>query len=371
MRDVYIILALVLLGAACGKNPVFPSGVVSGPHPTASFTMSPDPSNAQEIHFTSTSANAQSYYWQFGDGTTSTDSLPVHTYAVAATYTIILVTRSAAGYSATDTVRTLVAAPATASFTTYTFEQEVQFSNASTAVDSVHWNYGDNSPVSDTLSPWHLYATPGTYTVTLTVYGLAGNVATSVQKISVANNNLMQGGYFEAGEASSWFQWNNQNMNPPVFGFTGGGPTGGIGGSLRFPSFSGSAGFNELIYQPVQVVAGKQYQMSALVKLPAGVQDYLQFYISVDTTTWIEPTETFMSLNAWHGWGTTSQTVSVDGNINQLVNQYGDYGFGCTTGGIYTAPITGTVYIGIQAGCYAGNSNGDFLIDNMSFVELP
>jgi len=263
-----------------------------------------------------------------------------------------------------------LAAPATASFTTANFNLQTAFVNTSTATDSVGWDFGDNTAAVSALSPVHSYAAAGTYTVTLTVHGLAGNTVTSTQSITVSNNNLLKGGTFETGDNQFWTEWASQKNNPPQYGFTTNSPTGSIGGCLRFPSFSNGAGFNELIYQPVQVTAGKQYQLSALVKLPAGKQDYLQLYITTDPNTWVEPNQTFLSLNAWHGWGTTALTVAVDGNIAQLVPQYGSYGFGGTTSGVYTATTTGAIYIGIQAGCYAGASNGDFLLDNMSFVQL-
>jgi PKD repeat protein len=43
-----------------------------------------------EVSFTNTSLDALSYEWDFGDGMGSTDENPVHTYAAANTYTVIL-----------------------------------------------------------------------------------------------------------------------------------------------------------------------------------------------------------------------------------------------------------------------------------------
>jgi hypothetical protein len=42
------------------------------------------------LQFTNTSVLADSYLWDFGDGTTSTDFAPVHTYALPGTYTVSL-----------------------------------------------------------------------------------------------------------------------------------------------------------------------------------------------------------------------------------------------------------------------------------------
>ena len=60
-------------------------------NPDANFSVSgyeiaaPSP-----ITFINTSVNATSYFWNFGDGTTSTSSNPVHTYNVGGTYLLKL-----------------------------------------------------------------------------------------------------------------------------------------------------------------------------------------------------------------------------------------------------------------------------------------
>lgn len=53
--------------------------------------------------FNNTSVNALSYLWDFGDGTTSTESNPVHSYSSPGTYTVIL-TASSACTTANDTL---------------------------------------------------------------------------------------------------------------------------------------------------------------------------------------------------------------------------------------------------------------------------
>ena len=44
----------------------------------------------EEIQFTNCSLNANSYYWDFGDGTTSTEASPIHIYDAPGNYTITL-----------------------------------------------------------------------------------------------------------------------------------------------------------------------------------------------------------------------------------------------------------------------------------------
>jgi PKD repeat protein len=61
---------------------------------TADFTATPT-SNCTapvDVTFTNTSANGQTYLWDFGDGSTSTAADPVHTYAALGSYTVVLTT---------------------------------------------------------------------------------------------------------------------------------------------------------------------------------------------------------------------------------------------------------------------------------------
>ncbi|HIP37035.1 MAG TPA: PKD domain-containing protein [Crocinitomix sp.] len=62
--------------------------------PTADFTFVP---NGLDVSFTNTSSNGVTYTWDFGDGSTSTDMNPTHTYAQNGLYTVTLIATSANG----------------------------------------------------------------------------------------------------------------------------------------------------------------------------------------------------------------------------------------------------------------------------------
>lgn len=57
--------------------------------PRASVTYSVTP--PYTVSFTNSSQYAENYYWDFGDGTTSTDMNPVHTYVDSGTYIVTLI----------------------------------------------------------------------------------------------------------------------------------------------------------------------------------------------------------------------------------------------------------------------------------------
>ena len=67
---------------------------VSGAMPVSSYTYS---ANQLAYTFTSTSTGATSYFWNFGDGNTSTLQNPTHTYATSGTYTVTLIVYNTCG----------------------------------------------------------------------------------------------------------------------------------------------------------------------------------------------------------------------------------------------------------------------------------
>ena len=89
-------LGLTLLGGlvmtGCKKDePEDPADVV------ATFQYEISAENWAEVAFTNYSQNASSYAWDFGDGNTSTDENPTHTYAAGGTYEVTLTATGAAG----------------------------------------------------------------------------------------------------------------------------------------------------------------------------------------------------------------------------------------------------------------------------------
>lgn len=116
-----------------------------------------------------------SYLWNFGDGNTSTQEVPVHTYTQSGTYTIILTVTSAANCLNSDSTQIAVNVRprAMADFEMNDsdlsiFDPEAQFINTSSNASSANWDFGDGT-TSNIYSPNHTYATIGTYSVTLIV----------------------------------------------------------------------------------------------------------------------------------------------------------------------------------------------------------
>jgi PKD repeat protein len=146
-----------------------------GPVPlTADFTASPRQGDPPlEVTFTDHSTGTPtSWSWDFGDGMTSTERNPVHTYTEPGRYSVTLTVANATGTN-TTTKTDLVAvasvvADFTASPTTGPAPLAVTFTDTSTGAPGAwSWDFGDGS-TSTEQRPVHTYTAPGVYTVSLT-----------------------------------------------------------------------------------------------------------------------------------------------------------------------------------------------------------
>ncbi len=80
------LFVVMFLGSSCTKEP------------TAGFKMSKTVAYInEEIQFTNESVDAYSYEWDFGDGNTSTEENPTHSYKVGGTYKVTLTAYSKNG----------------------------------------------------------------------------------------------------------------------------------------------------------------------------------------------------------------------------------------------------------------------------------
>ncbi|MCB0397370.1 MAG: PKD domain-containing protein [Flavobacteriales bacterium] len=133
--------------------------------------------------------NITTWFWDFGDGNTSNLQNPTHTYAASGTYTVCLtiVGVAADGTECRDqicidvTVKDCGGEPC-AVFPRFQFSdsyltaQFLDFSAAGpgTNITTWFWNFGDGN-TSNLQSPSHTYAASGTYTVCLTIVGVAAD----------------------------------------------------------------------------------------------------------------------------------------------------------------------------------------------------
>ncbi|AKB32995.1 cell surface protein [Methanosarcina siciliae HI350] len=165
--------------------------------PEANFSADPTTGTAPlSVQFTDESTNTPtSWTWDFGEGDTSNEQNPTHTYETIGTYTVKLIATNYGGSNFTIktdyiTVTSDVSAPI-ASFTMDSNSGRVpftvQFTDTSNgSVSSWKWEFGDGG-ISTEQNPIHTYVTEGSYNVTLIATGPGGsNTITSTEPVVVS-----------------------------------------------------------------------------------------------------------------------------------------------------------------------------------------
>ena len=136
----------------------------------------------------STSGQADGWTWDFGDGETSDEQNPVHTYDSDGSYTVTLtvynpVQRDAQRKTDLISVGSVPVPGFTQSPESGPAPLAVQFTDESSGTPIAwHWNFGDGE-TSDEQNPDHVYQQPGIYPVNLTVANTFGNASLEKQDL--------------------------------------------------------------------------------------------------------------------------------------------------------------------------------------------
>ena len=176
-RIITISAVLSLILAGCNKEPV------------AKFAYTPASPNAgEQIFFENLSMDAESFEWNFDDGTTTGAYNPAHTFMTGGTFTVQLKAYGRRGGMDVFTREIDVySTMPTADFGIYTdlpgedgpvavetdivfTGEQVEFFNTSVDGVSYLWEFGDGY-TAELESPVYSYDEPGTYDVTLNAYG--------------------------------------------------------------------------------------------------------------------------------------------------------------------------------------------------------
>jgi PKD repeat protein len=145
--------------------------------PLAMFSYSPI---GLSIEFNNESSHAEDYSWDFGDGNTSTQSNPIHTYSVSGIYDVTLISSNICG---SDTTILSVGAGSVPLANFGLSDSEVclpaivQFSNLSSGDQNTYnWTFEGGDPnVSTAEAPMVTYNQAGVYDVSLIVTNPLGS----------------------------------------------------------------------------------------------------------------------------------------------------------------------------------------------------
>ncbi len=217
-------------------------------------------------------------------------------------------------------------------------------------VISVKWDKGTGSATLGKAIDTIALPDAGVYSIKLTAVGKGGEQKTTAQDITVATSdpiagNLVVGGKMETADAAKWTQF---TIGAGVSFAISNGKMTATGGSW------GHAG----IYQAIQVVAGKKYQVDMLVSGSGASDTWFEVYVSAtQPSAGVDYTAggNRLGLNTWNGCG----NATFSGKLTAI---------GCSgTGkGLVEFTQSGTVYLVIKTG---GNNLGTtgISMDNVEF----
>jgi len=177
-------LVVMLFFPAMSQEQVHFNGAVTGiasDSCQAAFTYIPDSLNnpPYTYHFIDQSTgNIAAWYWNFGDGASSTLQSPSHSYAEPGIYNVCLNITGADSSCYDFTCKTIVIEGPTGCEAQFAYSPEppgspdsFRFVDLSTGnISSWSWSFGDGT-ASDEQNPLHVYPGPGIYSACLTITG--------------------------------------------------------------------------------------------------------------------------------------------------------------------------------------------------------
>jgi PKD repeat protein len=185
----YSVTLTASYAGSCEATEVKAGYISIGGIPFVSF--SPDQNAGCEVpfpvNFTNNSVGtALSYSWDFGDGSTSTDASPSHTYLTNGAFVASLTATNQQGCSTTQTT-SINALVTTADFLPDVFgfctPVTVNFSDLSVSgppITDYQWDFGDGS-TSTLANPIHTYADTGRFSVSLIITNSLGCTDTLIR----------------------------------------------------------------------------------------------------------------------------------------------------------------------------------------------
>ncbi len=171
---------------------------------------------------TITSGSIVSWFWKFGDGNTSAQQNPSHTFSNDGTYNVNLIVTSSDGFKdSISKIITVYPKPiADFTFTNKCDGAAIPVNSTSTintpdVISGWNWSFGDGTTGTGNTTS-HLYATPGNYTTTLIVNSNNSCADTSIQQVAVFNNPVASFTYNDVCLGDSMYFINTSTVNPPA-----------------------------------------------------------------------------------------------------------------------------------------------------------
>ncbi len=169
----YNVRLIVTTVSGCADTLFMADAVLVGNKPNAMFSADPRKGCADTmvVFSDASNGNVTDWFWDFGDGNTSTEQNPEHIYTDTGYFTIQLIVSSNGCYDTITKLDYIYTLPPVARFKKIipcSNPYNIKFLDSSIAPQTWFWDFGDGSTTTD-QNPTHLYQDTGTYQVSLTV----------------------------------------------------------------------------------------------------------------------------------------------------------------------------------------------------------
>ena len=207
--------------------------IVSNIPPSASFSFSPsNPNTANKVKFKDSSADSDgkiiSYYWDFGDGTNSTEQNPQHRFYTPGTFKVTLTVTDNDNATGSKSLNINVGGrpqnrPPVAKFDYKPARiiqgSSVYFMDRSKDIDGsiarVLWMFGDGTNSTE-HNPIHKYTKAGTYIVNLTVIDNEGSISyveKTIQVLPKEKTKQVKLDYTSKNQGKNYVIWRGDPIN--------------------------------------------------------------------------------------------------------------------------------------------------------------
>ncbi len=178
-----LLLLFIIASTSCSK--------IEQPFADFEYTVQ-DLADPSVVAFTNTSKNAYGFKWIFGDGQSSVDKNPVHTFSGQGSFSVKMIAINK-DFEDETTKEIDISAPPNVEFDIVNNNCnavcKVNFDNLSSGIYQFSWDFGDHSQPDDTTSPNHDYSAPGIYDVTLTGTLPNGHTLKKIHKVTIGEDN--------------------------------------------------------------------------------------------------------------------------------------------------------------------------------------
>lgn len=172
VQGTYTVSLTITTSTGCTETYSLAAAVKVGRKPIVNFTAVPNPVCAFEpVQFTDLTNEADTWYWDFGDGSISTLQNPLHQYADTGLLNVILYATNNGCKDSLKINNFIRIKPPIAKFgfqTTCSNRLQFNFLDSSIGATSWFWDFGDGT-TDTSQNPVHFFTAFATYNVTLTV----------------------------------------------------------------------------------------------------------------------------------------------------------------------------------------------------------